>query len=346
MRKGLVTVVVPVYKTEKYLDRCILSIVNQTYCNLEILLIDDGSPDNCPKMCDAWAQKDSRIRVVHKQNEGLGMARNTGIENANGEYICFVDSDDYIALDTIQKTYVLADLNKSELVLFGNVRVNRQGKIVKENIPKVPKAQYCGEEIQRFFLPDLIDNKHRKARNKNICLSACMCLIAMTLIQSVNWRFKSEREIISEDSYAVIWLYKHINSLLILPEALYYHCENENSLTGVYREDRFEKNKYFYIECLKMAKKQKYCYEIHTSISGLFLSLSIATMKQVVLAKKSIKCKRKLLKQIANDSLTQKALLDISARRYSKARNIFFWGMRKKNVGLINLLLVLQNARF
>lgn len=124
---GLLSVVVPVYKVEPYLDRCVESIVNQTYSNLEIILVDDGSPDRCPQMCDEWAKRDGRIKVVHKQNAGLGMARNTGIENAAGEYICFFDSDDYVALDTIEKAYRLAAAEKSDIVLFGYYNVNQDG---------------------------------------------------------------------------------------------------------------------------------------------------------------------------------------------------------------------------
>ena len=89
-----VTVVLPIYNVEKYLDRSVKSIVEQTYTNLEIILVDDGSPDMCPQMCDEWARKDKRIKVIHKKNAGLGMARNTGIDNASGDYICFFDSDD------------------------------------------------------------------------------------------------------------------------------------------------------------------------------------------------------------------------------------------------------------
>ena len=93
----LISVIVPVYKVEAYLDRCVASIVNQTYRNLEIILVDDGSPDNCGVMCDAWAERDSRIKVIHKENGGLSDARNAGMAVASGEYIGFVDSDDYIA---------------------------------------------------------------------------------------------------------------------------------------------------------------------------------------------------------------------------------------------------------
>ena len=107
----LISVIVPVYKTEAYLDRCVQSIVDQTYTNLEIILVDDGSPDNCPQICDEWAKKDSRIRVIHKANGGGAQARNIGLEYASGEYIAFVDSDDYlfpsmyqVLLDILKKT--------------------------------------------------------------------------------------------------------------------------------------------------------------------------------------------------------------------------------------------------
>jgi len=92
----LISVIVPVYNVEKYLDKCISSIVDQTYTNLEIILVDDGSPDNCPAICDAWAEKDSRIRVIHQLNAGGGAARNAALDIARGEYIGMVDSDDYI----------------------------------------------------------------------------------------------------------------------------------------------------------------------------------------------------------------------------------------------------------
>lgn len=94
--QDLISVIVPVYKVEAYLDKCITSITAQTHKNLEIILVDDGSPDNCPQMCDKWAAKDTRIRVVHKINGGLSDARNAGIDVAVGDYIAFVDSDDWL----------------------------------------------------------------------------------------------------------------------------------------------------------------------------------------------------------------------------------------------------------
>lgn len=101
----LISVVVPVYKVEKYLDRCVESIIAQTYKNLEIILVDDGSPDVCPALCDAWAEKDSRIVVVHKPNGGLSDARNAGANVARGQYVGFVDSDDYVSEDMYESMY-------------------------------------------------------------------------------------------------------------------------------------------------------------------------------------------------------------------------------------------------
>lgn len=102
MNLPVVSIIVPIYNVEKYMNKCVESIVNQSYRNLEILLIDDGSPDRCPQLCDAWAQRDSRIQVIHKANGGLSSARNAGLEVANGDYVLFVDSDDWLDTDAVE----------------------------------------------------------------------------------------------------------------------------------------------------------------------------------------------------------------------------------------------------
>ena len=115
----LVTVIVPVYKVEPYLRRCLDSIVNQTYKNLEIILIDDGSPDNCGVICDEYAENDKRIKVIHKENGGVSRARNEGINVARGEYIAFVDSDDYIEPDLVEKSCIAVEKSGSDFLKFG-----------------------------------------------------------------------------------------------------------------------------------------------------------------------------------------------------------------------------------
>lgn len=115
----LISVIVPIYKVEPYLDKCIASIVNQTYKNLEIILVDDGSPDNCPAMCDSWAERDSRIRVIHKPNGGLSDARNAGMAVATGELLAFVDSDDWISPDMYEYLYQRLTEDGSDVAACG-----------------------------------------------------------------------------------------------------------------------------------------------------------------------------------------------------------------------------------
>ena len=119
----LFSVIVPIYKVEKYLPDCVNSILNQTYKDFELLLVDDGSPDNCPQMCDDFALKDSRIRVIHKKNGGLVSARNIGIKNAKGKYICYVDGDDTVdekLLESIYKEILIK--NNPDIIIFGIVK--------------------------------------------------------------------------------------------------------------------------------------------------------------------------------------------------------------------------------
>lgn len=132
-----ISVIIPIYKVEEYLNRCVDSVVNQTYQNLEIILVDDGSPDNCPKMCDEWASKDNRIKVIHKANGGLSDARNAGIDEMSGEYVFFVDSDDWIHKDmlkilmTFQKKY---DVDIAECKALPTYKEVADAQIDVENI--------------------------------------------------------------------------------------------------------------------------------------------------------------------------------------------------------------------
>ncbi len=147
-----ISIIVPVYKVEKYLDRCAESIVNQTYKNLEIILVDDGSPDNCPQMCDDWAKKDNRIKVIHKENGGVSSARNVGIDNATGKYIQFVDSDDYLELNACEVLLNNMKETNADLVVGD---INRIGFTYKHDLinPFISSNQFfIFKELMRGYL--------------------------------------------------------------------------------------------------------------------------------------------------------------------------------------------------
>jgi len=133
--KPLISVIVPVYKVEPYLHTCIDSILAQTYTNLEIILVDDGSPDNCPAICDEYAQKDARVKVIHKENGGLSDARNAGLDICTGEYLMFVDSDDLLTANAVESLYALAVKNCAQLVIGGYIRFENNPMLPNETNP-------------------------------------------------------------------------------------------------------------------------------------------------------------------------------------------------------------------
>lgn len=343
MENKLVSVIVPVYNVEKFLGRCISSIVSQTYSNLEIILVDDGSKDCSPRMCDAWAQKDARIRVIHKENAGAGMARNTGLACAAGDYICFLDSDDYLAADAVEKALGNAKMTGADLVVFGMQRVDAQGRMMECMIPVGEKLFFSGEEVQREFLPDLIDGKHNAAKTRNLCLSFWSGLFSAELIRRAQWQIVSERAFFSEDSYSLLQLYRHVRAVSILPEVLYYYQVSMDSLSHVYRDDQYARIRKFYMDCHAMADSLDYESEVHHSVSGLFLSFTIAAMKQIVAADAAVSRKWKDLNHIIADEILQQGLQDISGRKYGRARSVLFWALRNRCCSLCYVLLAAQN---
>lgn len=170
MKKALVSVIVPIFMVEEYLDECIQSIVGQTYSNLEIILVNDGSLDGCPQKCDEWASKDHRIRVIHKPNGGLSSARNAGLDIAKGDYIAFVDSDDYITPDYVEVMYNRLCDDDSVGIVSGMIYRLKDGKrtdydkewVIKEEriISSNKIAISCIKESLNFFIWNKLFKSH------------------------------------------------------------------------------------------------------------------------------------------------------------------------------------------
>ena len=145
----LVSIIVPVYKVEQYLKRCMDSILNQTYKNIEVILVNDGSPDNCPALCDEYEKIDSRVRVIHKENGGLSSARNVALDTLNGDYVFFVDSDDWLALDTLE---VLNEYLEKDYDMISFQRTYLTEEKVVEKGEKNPKDMDVNQYIDASFL--------------------------------------------------------------------------------------------------------------------------------------------------------------------------------------------------
>ena len=153
----LISIIVPIYNVEKYINQCLDSIINQTYKNLEIILVDDGSPDNCGKICDEYAIKDNRIKVIHKENGGLSSARNAGLDVASGEYISFIDSDDYVAENFIEKLYGLCKENDAEIAECGFIKF--EGYI---------ELKYLEEKNEKYVSTDMLKRMYFETATRTI----------------------------------------------------------------------------------------------------------------------------------------------------------------------------------
>lgn len=189
-----VSVIVPIYNVEKYLDRCLSSIINQTYENLEIILVDDGSTDKSGAICDNYKIKDCRIKVIHKQNGGLGYARNSGLDVATGQYVTFIDGDDYIGETHIEDMVKLIRKTKTDTCIAGHTKVYTDKEVRHKNV--CTGNVYIGN-VKEEILPRMCGANSQG--NDYIEMSVCMVLLSNEIIQKNNLRFMSEREYVSED---------------------------------------------------------------------------------------------------------------------------------------------------
>ena len=167
--KGLVSIVVPVYRVEAYLPRCINSLLEQTYRNLEIILIDDGSPDNCPEMCDCYAMQDARIKVIHQKNGGLANARNVGLAAATGEYLAYVDSDDWVDKLYVEKLVNLLKLNDADMATCHELWTDDANAIIhhSKEQAKIYNTQQALEAM--LYQRDYDVSAHGKLYKTRIC---------------------------------------------------------------------------------------------------------------------------------------------------------------------------------
>ncbi len=238
--KPLLTVVIPVYNVEKYLDRCVNSIVNQTLKNLEIVLVDDESPDNCPMLCDEWAKKDARIKVIHKKNAGLGFARNSGIDVATGDYITFLDSDDYMDLKAYEIVTSHAIEKNLDVCYFQHRRVTKDNKKIEVSKEKSTCIFEGKEEMKRFMM-NMVGEDPATERISPFSMSVCMGVFRLSTIMQSGIRFVSEREIASEDLIFHINYLKHINKVCVLPNVFYNYYINPNSITTTFNDGKYQR---------------------------------------------------------------------------------------------------------
>lgn len=266
-----VSIIVPVYNVERYLDRCMSSLLNQTLKDIEIIMVDDESPDNCPQMCDEYARKDERVKVIHKKNGGLGLARNSGLEIATGEYVAFVDSDDFVDINMYQELYSTADSYDSDIVYCGFYEYKNESNVktrqeVRRSI--VYKDSECHEVLHGMLSPC-----GAKGRITKYEMSVWHSIYRKNIFHQYAVLFSSERQFISEDIIFHIDYICHCKKIVFIPNSYYYYCLNDTSLSKKYRSDRLNKVDILCDEVFRRIKEKKYLFPLEDCMFFVLLSL-------------------------------------------------------------------------
>ncbi len=232
--KPKISVIVPIYKVEKYLRQCVDSLLRQTLADIQIILVDDGSPDSCPQICDEYAERDSRIEVLHKQNGGLLRARISGAELARANYIGFVDSDDYAAPDMFETLYRAAEEHHAQMVCANFWLCSGSGENQKYSWP-FPEGLFSGERLKNEFYPIWFED--RKIGHVGLVKAVWCKLFDRELLRDVYTRVEPQVNI-GEDlitTYAVAALAERI---YVMPNsAVYYYRKSDISMMDAYWSD-------------------------------------------------------------------------------------------------------------
>ncbi len=234
MQEPMFSVIVPVYKTERYIRQCIESVLEQTYKDFELILVDDGSPDSSGAICDEYAQTDPRIKVIHKENEGLVSARKTGLQNACGHYVISLDSDDYIVRDMLKILATCISDTSAEVVSFDHFRVYDEGQ----------KTRCCDGVTEGFYVTEeALSNLRRQILYKESVgffdygISPCICFKAIEASLYRKYQFSVDNMIVvGEDLAVTMPMLLEAKSVYVLHQALYCYRITGTSIMGAYRE--------------------------------------------------------------------------------------------------------------
>lgn len=233
-----ISIIVPIYKVEDYLDRCVKSLVNQTYTNIEIVLVNDGSPDNCPIMCDNYAKEDSRIKVIHKENGGLSDARNYGIKAAQSEYVLFVDSDDYLEPFTCEEFVKILDKGQVDIIaanakMIENNKVSYMRRYINNDEVSVTGPEFLKQQLTHGIM----------------YMAAWLNLYKTTFLIDNNLQFKVG--LLHEDEEFTPRAFLKANNVKVMNMDFYNYIIRSGSIT---KTDNLAKNGVHIVQT---------CYELH-----------------------------------------------------------------------------------
>ena len=350
MQNPKVSIIVPVYNAEKYIERCLNSLKNQTLKDIEIILVDDSSTDASLEICNQMAIDDSRIKVIHKANEGAGLARNAALAIASGEYIGFVDSDDFVELNMFESLYDKAVMYSSDLVMSGVIFVDgnifsEKGKCIRKTYFE-KDTHFDTEEALKKLRMGIVGSLPEDADDSKYGMSIWKNLFKLELIKKNNLKFQSEREIFSEDALFMIDYISCIKKATGISDAFYNYLRNEDSISKSYKKDRFEKSLAFMNEVEKRFKKDIKSDEYRVYTDRFWQAMCRVLCSQEIMYAQDNDIKYSVLKErlkmICTHSRTLNALKKYPIWKLPLKQGVFAFGVKHKLYFLLKLLVGLR----
>ena len=329
---ALVSIVVPVYNVEKYLDRCIYSLQNQTLKDIEIILVDDGSPDHSPEICDQYAGSDNRIQVIHKKNGGLSSARNAGMRVASGKYIGFVDSDDDIELDMYEKMFAIAEKYQVNFVMSDYQRILSDGSRYLKTLD-IRGGLYQKEDIIENIYPSLIMGDDI---DYGPLLSVWHCLYHLDFLRRNHIGFDEEVRWSEDNIFSALVGYKAETFYYLKGEGLYHYYQNQGTITTSYREGSWEVYKTMNERLKEVFEKvEDYDFQKQLKYHILYYACNCLNQTQLLSPDKQKAC----IANILYSEEVRWAFQDISITSVSFPLRMQLWLMKHKNTNLLRIIL-------
>ncbi len=336
----LISIIIPVYNTSKYLKQCLNSVINQSYNNLQIILVNDQSTDNSLEICYDYSNKDERIEVITKENEGLGLTRNAGLRLAKGKYVTFLDSDDWFEINHIENLYKLIKKYNVDLVIGTNTRCTDDGKPLY--VTNLPLSGLMGiKKIKEQLIPSMMSADKESKKDLGIPMSVCFNLYTTDIINTYNLKFPSERYCISEDFFFNIDFLNRSSKVFISNEKGYFYRFNPISITRGFDEKQINRTFNFYTEIKEKLNEKEYGKDMKYRIKRGTLAKVRSLLMMISRSGIPLKNKRMLIKRILESNVVRECFDEFSLKYYRVNLRIIMYCIKKE---MINSLLLILKA--
>lgn len=326
INKELISIIVPIYNADKYLESCIKSILSQTYSQFELILVDDGSKDNSLQICKLYQRKDERILVIHQENAGVSIARNKGLSVMKGRYYCFVDSDDFIESEMIERLYYTLICNNADISICGFKCISKKDiKVFCHNTENIVGKENIANFVLEHYLEWMVSSPCGKLYRN---------------MESSSVRFDSNISL-GEDLKFNIQYFEYIEKIAIIEECLYCYMDTDGSLTKTYKEGHYE------AICEIYEMTMRYITEIcgdksninFTNLNYKLFSFCISFMSQNAIIS-SYKQQKVFIDRICNNVSLQSAICNLP--KISFVRKMYVWGIKKKAINYLYIISILK----